>query len=700
MTNTNLKTTKKDFLFELGCEELPPKSLTKLSSSLHDHLKSSFQSLDLNFSDSEWFATPRRLAVRFLDLDLAQPDKQVEKLGPAIAAAFDQDGNPKPAANGFAKSNGVSVEDLDRKQTDKGERLAFIAEIKGQQTSELLQNLLEKAISQLPVPKAMKWGNETYQFTRPVHWILAILGNEIVDVNLFGQQASNLTYGHRFHSPDSFVIDKAADYETVLSKHMVICSFEKRQNIIRQQVEKIANDNNATAVISDSLLEEVTALVEWPVALLGKFDEMFLQVPSEALISSMAEHQKYFHLLDKNNCLLPNFITVSNIESNNPRSVIDGNEKVIRPRLADAKFFYDSDCNNTLESNTEKLKSVVFQNKLGTLYDKSQRVKLLSVAIAKQLNSDLNVDVSLICRAADLCKCDLVTNMVSEFSDLQGIMGRYYAIKDNEPKDVAAAMEEIYMPRFAGDKLPETTTGLVLALAERLDTLVGIFAIGQLPTGAKDPFALRRASLGVLRLISEKQLSLDLVMLINASIETYKELSIDQKTVQELLDFFSARTTALYQDKGISSQVIKSVQALNIAQPTDFEKRVQAVQSFDNQEASKDLAEANKRVKNILAKSNFDPERIKLDSELFEQEEEALFDMIEKVKDSITSQVQKSEYVAALEELASLKEVVNLFFDKVMINVEDESIRNNRLALINELRNLFLGIADISLLQK
>jgi len=687
---------KKDFLFELGCEELPPKALKKLARSLHDHLEASFQSLDLNFSSSKWFATPRRLAVRFIELDSAQADKQVERLGPAVAAAFDNEGNPKPAAMGFAKSNGVTVDDLDRKQTDKGERLAFIAEVKGQQTSDILQDLLQKAIAQLPVPKAMRWGNETYQFSRPVHWILAIFGKDVVDVNLFGEKANNITYGHRFHSPGSIVINNAAEYQSKLFDQKVVCSFEQRKKTIRTQVEKIANDEKAVAVISESLLDEVTALVEWPVALLGKFDESFLQVPAEALISSMAEHQKYFHLIDKNHNLLPNFITISNIQSSHPQSVIEGNEKVIRPRLADAKFFYDSDCKNTLESNIEKLKTIVFQNKLGSLFDKSQRIKSLSVVIAKELHAD----DKLVARAADLCKCDLVTDMVGEFSDLQGVMGRYYATKDNEPQDVAAAMDEIYMPRFAGDKLPETTTGLILALAERVDTLVGIFGIGQIPTGAKDPFALRRAALGVLRLISEKGLSLDLSKLVEASINTYSEIAIDSNTNQDVLKFFSARTAAMYQDKGISSQVIKSVQALNITQPTDFEKRVEAVQSFDSQDESKDLAEANKRVKNILAKSNFKAGNINLDQSLFEQEEQALYDMIQQVKGSVNSQIKEGLYVSALEKLASLKDVVNLFFDKVMINVEDEKIRNNRLALINELRSLFLGIADISLLQK
>jgi len=688
--------SKKDFLFELGCEELPPKALTKLATSLHDHLKASFQSLDLNFSNSEWFATPRRLAVRFTQLDSAQVNRQVEKLGPAVAVAFDQDGKPKPAAIGFAKSNGVNVDDLDRKQTEKGERLAFVAEVEGQQTSQLLQDLLQKAITQLPVPKAMKWGNETYQFSRPVHWILAILGSDVVDVNLFGEKACNITYGHRFHSPQEITINSAAEYESKLSGAKVICCFNKRKKEIFTQVKQLAKDENAKVVISDELLNEVTALVEWPVALLGNFDRSFLEVPSEALISSMAEHQKYFHLIDNDNNLLPYFITISNIQSSNPKSVIEGNEKVIRPRLADAKFFYDSDCKNTLESYTQKLKTIVFQNQLGSLFDKSERVKSLSIVIAQELQADKK----LVERAAQLCKCDLVTDMVGEFSDLQGVMGRYYAQKDNEPSEVAAAMDEIYMPRFAGDKLPKTATGLVLAIAERIDTLVGIFGIGKIPTGAKDPFALRRAALGILRLITEKELSLDLEHLIDGSMKTYNNIEISPHTKQELLKFFSARTAAMYQDKGISSQVVKSVQAINITQPTDFKNRVDAVQKFDSQEESKDLSEANKRVKNILTKSNFDPDNIILDQSLFGKEEQALFDMIEKVKNSVNTQVEQGLYISALEKLASLKDVVNLFFDKVMINVEEEKIRNNRFALINELRSLFLGIADISLLQK
>ncbi|MCF6193271.1 MAG: glycine--tRNA ligase subunit beta [Kangiellaceae bacterium] len=696
MSEIEINPVAQDFLFELGCEELPPKALSKLASSLHQHLKNSFNSAELKFKSSEWFATPRRLAVRFRQLDIAQSDKNIEKLGPAVAAAFDDDGNPKPAAIGFAKSNGVSVFTLSRKQTDKGERLAFIAEVKGEKTSNLMQEFLHKAVAQLPIPKMMRWGNSNNQFSRPVHWLLAIQGNDTLNIELFNIKASNQTFGHRFHAPEPITINTACEYESKLMAAHVVARLEERQESIRVQVERLAQSSGATAVIDKDLLEEVAALVEWPVALLGKFEKEFLHVPSEALISSMAEHQKYFHLIDSNDNLLPNFITISNIESKKPQSVIDGNEKVIRPRLADAKFFYDSDCKNSLESYIEKLKKIVFQNKLGSLYDKSKRVKVLSEFIAKELS----FDQALTNRAAELCKCDLMTDMVVEFSYLHGIMGRYYADKDNEPNDVAAAMDEIYIPRFAGDQLPKTNTGLTLAIAERIDTLVGIFGIGQIPTGAKDPFALRRAALGVIRLIAEKQLDLDLSALIDSSIETYSNVVIEDKTKIELLKFFAARSGAMYQDKGYSSQVIKSVQAINITHPTDFVNRINAVKSFDARVESRDLAEANKRVKNILTKSGFDADKIQIDQSLFEQDEQLLFETINNVKEFVKEQTENAEYTKALQKLAGLKDPVNQFFDKVMINAEDVAIRNNRLALISELRNLFVGIADVSLLQK
>ncbi|MCW9017204.1 MAG: glycine--tRNA ligase subunit beta, partial [Kangiellaceae bacterium] len=541
-----------------------------------------------------------------------------------------------------------------------------------------------------------RWGDSTSQFSRPVHWIVAIQGDSILPVELFEVKAGNHTFGHRFHAPEAITLNSADAYESALTEAKVVCCFEARKAQIRIQVEEAASKINAVAVVDEDLLEEVACLVEWPVALMGKFDDEFLSVPAEALISSMAEHQKYFHLIDNDGSLLPRFITISNIESSKPESVIEGNEKVIRPRLADAKFFYDTDSKKKLESYVDKLKTIVFQNKLGTLFDKTERVRDLSKVIAHSLGFDQD----LADRAAQLCKCDLMTDMVYEFPDLQGIMGRYYATNDNEPSDVAAAMDEIYMPRFAGDELPSTETGLVLALAERLDTLVGIFGIGQIPTGAKDPFALRRAALGVIRLISEKQLELDLATLIESAISAYQGIELEANTQEKLLEFFAARELALYQSLGTPTQVINSVQSLKVTQPTDFKARIDAVESFNKTDGSADLAEANKRVKNILEKSDFDPKSIAINESLFESEETSLFVKINSVESFVESQVNEGNYQKALDELAGLKDVVNNFFDKVMINAEDPQIRNNRLALITKLRNLFLGIADISLLQK
>lgn len=697
MPNSAIK--KNDFLFELGCEELPPKALPKLARSLHDFMLSCFQSANLEFEDSEWFATPRRLAIRFMQLDSEQKTKHVERLGPAIAASFDKDGNPKPAAIGFAKSNGVNVSDLNRKETNKGERLAFIAEVKGAKTTDLLKDFLPKAVAQLPVPKAMRWGENPYLFSRPVHWVLAILDSQIIDLMVMGEKASNLTYGHRFHSPQSLIIGSPKDYESKLAESKVVACFEERKAKIRIQVESLASEIKARAIVSEELLEEVTALVEWPVALLGNFDEAFLQVPAEALISSMAEHQKYFHLVSdesKNSALLPHFITVANIESTNPSTVISGNEKVIRPRLADAKFFYDKDCQSSLESFRENLKKIIFQHKLGNIFDKTLRVK----SLAKFIAVNLSIEPSNVERAADLYKCDLMTDMVGEFSDLQGVMGRYYAHKDGESAEVSEAMDEVYMPRFAGDNLPKTETGLILALAERVDTLVGIFGIGQVPTGTKDPFALRRASLGVIRLITEKSLNLNLSTLIDESLTSYGKTDIAENTKAELLRYFSARTQAMYQEMGFSSRVINSVSSLGITSPSDFYLRIKAVKAFDEIDESTDLAEANKRVKNILAKSNFNSDLVKIDQRLFEESEVILFETIKSAKVFVKQQLAQSNYQAALEKLAELKHPVNQFFDNVMVNTEDEKIRNNRFALINELRGLFIGIADISLLQK
>ncbi len=685
-----------DFLVELGTEELPPKALTTLAQAFHDQLVSRVKDAELEFSDSEWFATPRRLAVRINDLQLQQKDKQVERLGPAVAAAFDGDGNPKPAATGFAKSCGVEVEQLQRIATDKGERLAFNATVNGEPCEKLLPNMISEALGKLPIPKAMRWGNSSAEFIRPPHWLLMLLGGSVIDAEILELKSSNKTYGHRFHAPAAITVTAPEDYEELLREAKVDVSFQSRKANIRQQVEAIAQEKNAIAVIEEDLLEEVAALVEWPVALSGKFDEEFLQVPSEALIATMQKDQKYFHLLDSKGKLLPYFITIANIESSQTLSVISGNERVIRPRLADAKFFYDTDCKSKLADSVEKLKSIVFQNKLGTIYDKTQRVKTVASWIADHLNCSRD-DAE---RAAELCKCDLVTNMVYEFPELQGIMGRYYATNDGESSEVASAMDEVYKPRFAGDSLPDTQTGLALALADRIDTLVGIFGIGQAPTGAKDPFALRRAALGVLRILVEKELTLNLDQLLDASLQSFDSIQLQSDTKEQIQQFFEARLHAWYQDQGYTPQVITAVTSMGLSQPLDINLRIKAVAEFNKMEASEALSAANKRVGNILSKSEH-TEFGTVDPRLLQQKEEVdLHNQLSAISTQVEQKVNTGDYSEALKLLAGLRDTIDAFFDKVMVNVDDEAVKLNRLALLNQLRDLFLSIADVSLLQK
>ena len=685
-----------DFLVELGTEELPPKALPKLAQSFHDHLVEKLTENELSFTDSEWFATPRRLALRITDLQTKQEDKHQEKLGPAVAAAFNEDGSAKPAALGFARSCGVDISELEKVDTPKGERLAYRALVAGTQTENLLPDLVEQALAKLPIPKAMRWGDNNYDFIRPVHGLVMLLGDSVIDANLFGCQSSNKSFGHRFHHNEAIAITPLT-YEQQLKSAKVDVCFQSRKAAIRIQIEDIAQQLQAQAVIDEDLLEEVTALVEWPVALTGRFDESFLEVPAEALIATMASDQKYFHLVDENHRLLPRFITISNIESSHPESVVAGNERVIRPRLSDAKFFYDSDCRKPLSSYVDKLKSILFQNKLGTLFDKSARVSAIASWIAEKIQSDS----SLAQRAALLCKCDLMTNMVYEFPELQGIMGRYYAQKDGEPEPVYLAMDEVYMPRFAGDRLPESTTGIALALADRIDTLVGIFGIGLIPSGAKDPFALRRAALGILRIIVEKELVIDLSALIQVAIDQFTEIELSPETKSQVLSFFKARCQAWYQEQSINAQIFNSVAALDITQPLDFHHRINAVKKFNQLDDSEALSSANKRVSNIITKSELDLSGQKVDEQLLtESEEQSLYQAISEISSLVTDMAENAQYEEALKTLAGLRQAVDSFFDHVMVNVDDLNIRNNRLVLLNQLRQLFINIADISLLQK
>jgi len=685
------------YLFELGCEELPPKAIKPLAESLLTQVREALNKQQFKFADCRWFATPRRLAIQFDQLAERQPDRQIERLGPAVAAAFDEEGNPKPAALGFARSCGVSVDELQRKATDKGERLAYTMEEKGRSIDEVLPEILEKALSQLPVPKAMRWGNRPYQFSRPVHWLVSLFGRRILALKAFGLEASDKTYGHRFHAPEAVTLEHADNYVDKLKDAKVLVDFGQRCDAIRSQVEALAEQNKATCEIDPDLLEEVAALVEWPVALCGQFDAEFLEVPAEALISSMAEHQKYFHLKDYDGQLINRFVAISNIESKHSQTVVMGNEKVIRPRLADAKFFYDTDRKQPLASRIESTKTVTFQKQLGSLFDKAQRVGRIAENMAEQVGANQQ----WVSRAASLCKCDLMTDMVYEFPELQGIMGRYYALYDGEEEEVAKALDEIYMPRFAGDHLPDSRTGTLLAIAERIDTLTGIFGIGLRPSGAKDPFALRRAALGVIRLIAEKDLPFDIRQLIEQALAVYSEsqIALQEDTLAELLAYFKARLTAFYQEQSIPTQAIQAVLALPNYRIADIHKRIFAVAQFMQREEADDLAEANKRVANILAKSET-RSTTRLDTSLLGAEELALFEQIESMHETVADLVAQGDYAAALNQLALLKPRVNNFFDNVMINVDDETLRRNRLALISQLRDLFLQIADISLLQK
>lgn len=685
-----------DFLVELGTEELPPKALKPLSDAFTQGIAKGLEDAGISYRRIEAFAAPRRLAVRVIELAGAQPDKPVEKRGPAVKAAFDDAGNPTRALTGFATSLGVTPDQLDTLETEKGAWVVYRTVEKGKPTVELMPTLVEQALAALPIPKRMRWGAHRTEFVRPVHWVVLLFGNKVIDAPIMGLTPGNKTRGHRFHCPKSLIVPTPNDYEVVLKQEgWVIADFAERRERIRAGVAAIAeNEGNGNAVIDEDLLDEVTALNEWPVPLLGRFDDRFLDVPAEALISSMKEHQKYFHVVDDEGRMLPLFITVANLESKDPAQVISGNEKVIRPRLSDAAFFYETDRKTRLEERIDKLKPIVFQDKLGSIYDKSLRVATLAGKIAEAIGSD----PALAERAAMLAKTDLVTEMVLEFTDLQGIMGQYYAQHDGEPDDVAKALNEQYMPRFAGDDLPTTLTGCAVAIADRLDSLVGLFGINQPPSGTRDPFGLRRASLGVLRIIIERALPLDLQTCCEWAEQNFSNLT-ESNTATTVVDYMLERFRAHYEEQGVGAEVYLAVHARRPTRPLDFDRRVKAVESFRQLPEALALAGANKRVSNILTKQGGDTIGETVDKSLLQdQAEQALAEHIGQQADKVLPLFEQGDYAAALTSLASLREPVDNFFDEVMVMAEDEAVRNNRLALLNQLRNLFLRVADISLL--
>lgn len=686
-----------DLLFELGTEELPPTALKRLSESLTQSFVEGLNRANLEHGEVRSFATPRRLAVLVEQCQLQQPDQQLERRGPALQAAFDADGNPSKAAAGFARSCGVEVDQLDRLETDKGTWLVFRSEQKGAQARDLLPEIALNALNRLPIPKRMRWGASEAQFVRPVHWLLFLHGAEIVPCTLLDAEAANTTRGHRFHSSGEITIKAPAEYAKALrSQGRVIASFEERRQQVLSQVEQSAQSLGGKAEIDPDLLDEVTALVEWPVAIAGSFEEHFLEVPHEALVLTMKKNQKYFHLLDAEGRLMNHFITLSNIDSPRPELIKEGNERVVRPRLTDARFFWQQDGKRRLEDHQESLKSVVFQQKLGSMYDKSQRVAALAVFIA----SEIGTDVALATRAARLSRCDLMTEMVYEFPEMQGIMGRYQATRDGEPQELAQAMEEFYMPRYSGDQLPQSRTGITIALAERIDTLVGIFGIGEKPTGDKDPFALRRAALGAIRILREHSLSVDLVQLLTKAAGLLQTGVREEQLVEEVKAFILERLRGVYADLGYSHGQIEAVMRVSPHSLPDFDKRIQAVAEFARLPESESLAAANKRISNILKKSEIDCQSVQVDSQLFQQSEEsALHSALNERAREIAPMLERGEYQEVLSELARLREPVDGFFDQVMVMAEDTATRNNRLALLHALQKLFLQVADISALQ-
>lgn len=683
-----------DLLVEIGTEELPPKALPTLSAAFADGIVKGLEEAGLHPESLYPFASPRRLAVWVKGVAAQQADQIVERRGPALKGAFDADGNPTRAATAFAASCGVNVADLGKVETDKGAWLVFRQQQAGQATTALFATLVEKSLAALPIPKRMRWGSGTAEFVRPVHWVVMLADGQVIEAEILGIKAGRVSYGHRFHAPDAIFINQPSSYAEQLGGGYVIARFAARREMIIKQVESLAHQLGGKAIMPDSLLDEVTALVEWPQAVAGRFEERFLDVPQEALISTMQDNQKYFALVDANGKLMPHFITIANIESRDVAKVAQGNERVIRPRFSDAEFFWNQDKKQTLASRREQLKSMVFQQKLGTLHDKSARVSPLAASIAGQLGGD----AALASRAAELGKCDLVSNMVFEFTELQGIMGRYYATHDGEPAAVAAALDEQYMPRFAGDDLPEGQTGQILALAERLDTLTGIFAIGQKPTGAKDPFGLRRAALGVLRLLIEKQLPLDLASLLDQAAEGFTAPLGSKPATAETLDYILERLRGYYQEQGIGPAIVEAVAALKPTQPLDFDRRVKAVAAFRQLTAAESLAAANKRISNILKKvegsvpATIDPALLQAPAE------QALAQAVQAQEAAVAPLFAAGDYEAALLSLASLREPVDRFFDEVMVMADDEALKNNRLALLGRMRGLFLRVADLSVL--
>ena len=685
-----------NLLIEIGTEELPPKSLTKLAISFAQNIEKHFKENEFSFGSVTWYASPRRLAVYVKQLAEVQNDRVIEVRGPAVSVAFDANGNATPAAIGWAKSNSIDINNTSRLKTDKGEWLYYKGTEKGLPVTDLINVLVEKSLNSLPIPKPMKWGANSIQFIRPIHTVTLLFGERLIEGKILGINSSRTILGHRFMGQKSFSLDSATSYLDKLRDHFVIADFAERKEIIRQQIQDAAAKENAIADMNEELLDEVTSLVEWPVALIASFEDSFLDVPKEALIYTMKGDQKYFPLLDDSGNLKSRFIFISNIASKKPELVISGNEKVIRPRLSDAQFFFNTDKKQTLESRLESLDTILFQKQLGSVLDKSKRIAQLSATIAQSLGSD----PKLAYRAGLLSKTDLMTNMVMEFPDVQGVMGMHYAAFDGENSEVALALNEQYKPRFAGDSLPSSSISIAVAIADKIDTLVGIFGIGQIPKGDKDPFALRRAAIGILRIIIENKLPLDLDVLVDSSIDSFGDKVKTSGLKQNVVDFVLARFKAWYLEQGIAIDVIQAVAEIRPTRPADFAARIEAISKFKNNSAASALSAANKRVANLLIKNPIENTGSINANLLQEPAEQNLVIALESTQRDLQSLLSNKDYNGTLEVLAKLREPIDEFFESVMVMAEDKDTRINRLIILSQLRGLFLSCGDISLLNQ
>lgn len=681
-----------DFLVEIGTEELPPKALRELEAAFARQLAERLERELLPHAGISSFATPRRLAVMATNLRATQADRELEQRGPPVSVAYDERGRPTPAARAFAAKCGVGVDALARTKTEKGEWVSCRTIHAGKRAADLLPAIVRDALDSLPVPRRMRWGSGGYEFVRPVHWVLMLHGEDVVEASLFGIEAGRHTRGHRFLSAGELPVDRPGDYLRVLEEAFVLADFGRRRQVIVDGVRKEAASAGGTAVAHDDLYDEVTALTEWPVPLTGRFGDSFLSLPREVIVATLTGHQRYFPIEDEQGRLMAAFVTVANLESKAPDRVRDGNERVVTPRLADAAFFWDQDRKLSLAARRGPLADVVYQKGLGSIGDRAGRLAGLSIAIAKELGQDTaNAE-----RAALLSKCDLLTGMVSEFPELQGVMGRYYAIASGEPAAVADAIGEQYLPRFAGDLLPATTTGQILAIADKLDTLAGAFCLGRKPSGNRDPFGLRRAALGVVRISVERRLDLDLPRLIEKACEA-QPVADSPSSGKDIYDFILERLRAYYVDQfGLAPEVFESVRVRRPLSLADFDSRVKAVSAFVDLEAAAGLAASNKRIANILRQAGSDAYGPVDAGMLKDAAERRLYEAILEAKSAVTPLLSTRAYEAVLTRLAELRPAVDTFFDDVMVMTEDESLRRNRLALLSGLRALFLDIADIS----